>query len=387
MDIPVNYNLRNLAVRKGTTIMTALGIALTVAVLLTSMALVEGLNTLFASSGNPLHILVMRKGSTSELTSGLARQIFQDLKFKNGIARGKGGQPLASSEMVTVVNLPSVDNPEGTNLTLRGITPEGLEMREHIRLRDGRWFTPGRAELVVGASVAKRFPDAHLGGKLRLARSTWEIVGVMDGGTSSANSEIFGDINQLSADYNRGESFSSVLVRAIDEVAVQALINDLEADRRLNVSAITETAYFAEQTSSGDLFRYLGIFVAVVMSIGSAFAAMNTMYAAVARRSKEIGTLRVLGFSQASILLSFLIESLMLAGLGGLIGCLLVLPLNGFTTGIGSTTFSEVAFNFRVTLPIMGVGMAFALIMGAIGGLFPAANAARKEILVALREI
>lgn len=386
MSIPLAYNLRNLAVRKGTTLMTALGIALTVAVLLTTMALVAGLKGVFAETGNPLHVLVMRKGSTSELTSTVTRPLFQDIKFKPGIAKSKDGEPLASLELIQVVNLPSVDNPDGTNLTVRGLLPAGLAMRDSIRLLAGRWFQAGRAELVIGKSVANRFPDAAIGKKIRLARNDWEVVGVMDAGTSAANSEIFGDLNQLAAESNRTEVLSSILVRTVDPVAAAALVQNLESDRKLNVLAQTERDYYNSQSNAGALFEYLGLFVAGIMAVGSAFAAMNTMYAAVARRAKEIGTLRVLGFSRMSILASFLIESLALALLGGLLGIVLVLPLNGITTGITGNTFSEVAFHFRVTPPIMLNGLLFALVLGAAGGLFPAGNAARKEILAALRE-
>jgi ABC-type antimicrobial peptide transport system permease subunit len=212
-------------------------------------------------------------------------------------------------------------------------------------------------------------------------------VGVMDGGQSSVNSEIFGDLNQVSSDFNRADGLSSVLLRATDEATVPALINSLNDDRRLGVEAQTEKSYYEAQTSSGALLQYLGIFISIIMAVGSSFAAMNTMYAAVARRAREIGTLRVLGFSRGSILFSFLIESLLLSALGGLLGCLLVLPLNNITTAVGSfVTFSEIAFNFRVSPQIMAAGLAFALVMGALGGLFPARMAARKEILTALRD-
>jgi ABC-type antimicrobial peptide transport system permease subunit len=212
-------------------------------------------------------------------------------------------------------------------------------------------------------------------------------VGVMDGGQSSVNSEIFGDLNQVSSDFNRADGLSSVLLRATDEATVPALINSLNDDRRLGVDAQTEKSYYEAQTSSGALLQYLGIFISIIMAVGSSFAAMNTMYAAVARRAREIGTLRVLGFSRGSILFSFLIESLLLSALGGLLGCLLVLPLNNITTAVGSfVTFSEIAFNFRVSPQIMAAGLAFALVMGALGGLFPARMAARKEILTALRD-
>jgi len=387
MAIPVSYNLRNLIVRKTTTIMTALGITLTVAVLLSVLALVNGLQTAFQSSGNPLQILVMRKGSNAELSSGITREVFQTLKSMAGIARS-GDQPMASLEMVTVINLPSVDSPEGMNVTLRGILPLGIEMRDGLKLQDGRWFRAGQREVVVGKSIARRYPGAQLGKKLRFGRGDWEVVGVMDGGQSSVNSEIFGDLNQTSSDFNRADGLSSVLLRATDSATVPALINSLNDDRRLGVIAQTEKDYYASQTSSGALLQYLGIFISIIMAVGSSFAAMNTMYAAVARRAREIGTLRVLGFSRGSILTSFLFESVLLSTLGGLLGCVLVLPLNNITTGIGSfVTFSEISFNFRVSPEIMAVGVAFALVMGALGGLFPARNAAKKEILTALRDM
>ena len=387
MAIPVSYNLRNLVVRKTTTVITALGIALTVAVLLAVLALVNGLKTAFQSSGNPLQILVMRKGATAELSSAVTREVFQDLKSMAGIARA-GDEPRASLEMVTVINLPSVDSPTGMNVTLRGILPVGIQMRDDLKLQDGRWFQAGQREVVVGKSIAKRYPGAHMGNKLRFGRGEWEVVGVMDGGQSAVNSEIFGDLNQISSDFNRADGLSSVLIRATDAATVPALVNSLNDDRRLAVLAQTEKAYYESQTNSGALLQFLGVFIAIIMAVGSSFAAMNTMYAAVARRATEIGTLRVLGFSKSSILLSFLMESLLLSVLGGLVGCLLVLPLNNITTGIGSfVTFSEIAFNFRVSPEIMLIGIAFAIVMGAVGGLFPARMAARKEILVALREI
>ena len=387
MAIPLSYNLRNLVVRKTTTIVTALGIALTVAVLLAVLALVHGLDTAFQSTGNPLQVLVMRKGSTAELSSAMTRENFQTLKSMAGIARD-GNEPMASLEMITVINLPSVDNPEGTNVSLRGILPVGIKMRDGLQLQEGRWFQPGRREVVVGKSIAKRYPGAHLGKTMRFGRGDWEVVGVMDAGQSSANSEIFADLNQISSDFNRADGLSSALLRATDQASVTALINSLNDDRRLGVEAQTEKSYWDAQTNSAAPLQFLGLFISIIMAVGSSFAAMNTMYAAVARRAREIGTLRVLGFSRGSILLSFLFESLLLAVIGGLIGCLLVLPLNNITTGIGSfVTFSEIAFNFRVSPEIMLIGIAFAVFMGTLGGLFPARMAARKEILTALRDI
>jgi len=265
--------------------------------------------------------------------------------------------------------------------------PIGLEMRKGLKLSSGRWFDSGKRELVVGKSVAQRYPSAGVGKHITFGRGDWEVVGVMDAGQSAQNSEIFGDLNQVSSDLDRTEVLSSALVRAPDTGAAAALLNSINDDQRLNMNAVSEKEYYALQTQAAAPIEYIGIFVAVIMAIGSSFAAMNTMYAAVARRSREIGTLRVLGFSQGSILFSFFLESVLLAALGGLLGCLLVFPLNGVTTGIGSTTFSELAFAFRVTPQIMFAGLLFATVLGAVGGLFPARMAAKKEILVALREV
>ncbi|HET8550307.1 MAG TPA: ABC transporter permease [Bryobacteraceae bacterium] len=387
MKIPLAYNVRNLAVRKTSTLMTALGIALTVAVLLAVMAMVAGLKRAFAETGNPLNVLVMRKGATSELVSWVRREAYNDLRYKPGVMRNTRGEPMTSMEMITVITIPSISNPDGSNVNLRGITSAGIEMRPEMHIIAGRWFQPGRREIVVGSGVAKRYPAARLGKKLEFGKGVWDIVGVFEAGASAINSEILADLNQASSDYNRFEGGSSVLVRATDLVAANALINELRADQRLNVMAVPETKYYNDQTASAIPVQAMGTFVACIMAIGSIFAAMNTMYAAVARRAREIGTLRVLGFSRRGILTSFFLESLCLSLLGGLLGCILVLPLNNLTTSMGSwTTFSEVAFNFRVTPPIMLVGVVFALFMGVFGGLLPARMAAKKEILTALRE-
>jgi len=388
MSIPLSYNLRNLIVRKTTTIMTALGIALTVAVLISILALVNGLRTSLNAAADPLPLIVVRKGSDSELVSNFARTIFQDIKFKPGIARAKNGQPLASLEAVVVINLPNATNPDGNNITLRGIMPEGWEMRQGLRIAAGRMFQTGRREVIVGNSVAARYPDAALGKTIRFGRGDWEIVGVFDAGRSADASEIFADVNQVASDFDRLDVVSSAHVRAVDAIAATALINDLTSDQRLNVSAVSEKDYYDKQTASAAPVEFIGIFVSIIMGVGSGFAAVNTMYSAVARRSREIGTLRVLGFSRGSILLSFFIEAVLLSALGGLLGCLLTLPLNGINAGIGnSTTFAETAFDFRVGPQIMLTGILFAVVLGAIGGIFPARLAANKEILTALREI
>lgn len=387
MAIPIVYNLRNLQVRKTTTLLTAMGIGLTVAVLVAVLALVEGLRSSFEASGQPLNVLVMRKGATAELMSVVTRTDFQAIRYKPGIAMDRNGTPLASLEMVTIINnLGTGKAAEGMNINLRGLTPVGIEMRDQVHLLSGRYFEPGRREVVVGKNIVVRYPSVRLGSRVHFGRGDWDVVGIMDGGRSNASSEIYADLNQISSDYNRSEFLSSALIRAVDPIAMQALRNDLEADPRFNISTQSEREYYLSQMVSATPVRFMGLLVCTIMAVGSSFAAMNTMYAAVARRSADIGMLRVLGFSRAGILASFLLESLILSGLGGLVGCLLALPLNNFHTRIGSfVTFSEISFSLRMSPQVVATGLAFGILMGIVGGFFPARAAARKEILAAFR--
>jgi putative ABC transport system permease protein len=389
MPIPITYNIRNLAVRKTTTVMTALGIALTVAVLCAVLSMVEGLRVAFTSSGHPLNLLLIRKGSGAELTSVVLRNDFNEvIRFRPGIARGPDGQPLASLELVTIINLPSLEYPEGVDVNVRGLSPAGLQLRDETRLHRGRWFQRGRREVVVGSEIASQNPDAQVGRNIRFGRGEWQIVGVFESSYPARNSEIWGDLDQLRADLTRYDACSSVLLRATDPIALRALASEFAVEQRLQLEALPEMEYFAKQTDSGEIIRYLGTFVAIIMAVGSCFAAMNTMYAAVARRSKEIGTLRVLGFSRFSILLCFVLESVMISLLGGVLGLLLILPLHGLSTGVGSmTTFAETSFQLTITPKVVFSGLSFALLMGALGGFLPAFSAARKQILVALRQI
>lgn len=388
MAIPLSYNLRNLAVRRTATLMTALGMGLTVAVLLSILALVEGLSSAFAATSHPLHVLVMRKGATAELNSTLTQETYQRIKTKPGIARDAQGQPAASLELVTVIVLESPEIPSGININVRGLTAAGFAMRgTGLQIVQGRMFQPGRREVLVGQGIANRYPMARPGKTLHFGRGEWQVVGVMDAGRSAANSEVFCDLFQLASDQNRETTLSSALLRASGDASMQSLLTSLANDKQLDITAMAESKYYAEQTASGQPVQAIGMLVAGIMAIGSGFAAMNTMYAATARRAPEIGTLRVLGFSKLAILTSFVAEALLLSLLGGILGCLLALPLNNFETGIGnSVTFSETTFRFRITPGIMATGIAFALAIGGLGGLIPAISAARKEILPALAQ-
>lgn len=386
MGVPVNYNLRNLVERKGTTIMTAVGIGLTVAVLVIAMALTSGLKRVFAGSGDARQFLVLRKGVDAELSSTVSNETYQIVRRLPGIATNEKGEPMVSPESITIVNLPSVDNPEGMNVTVRGMLPIGLTMRA-VQLQTGAMFQPGLRQVVVGESIARRYPAARIGKRLKFGRGEWDVVGVFKSGESAANSEIWADLNQLSGDFEREGGSSSLLARAETPAGIDGLKQRIDDDQRLGSSVTGEKAYYAGLTKSGEPLQYLAGAVVTIMAVGSAFAATNTMYAAVARRSREIGTLRALGFGRFAILRSFVLESVCLSLVGGILGVLLALPVNGLTTAVGSfATFSETAFKFHVDALAIGVGMAFAALIGAVGGFLPAWSASRTPIVAAMRE-
>jgi putative ABC transport system permease protein len=386
MAIPISYNIRNLKLRKGLTIMTSLGIALTVTTAVFLMALLAGLQKAFVSSGDPLNVLVMRKGSTAELSGGFDASLFPVLKTLPGIATNSDGQPIASGEWVVVAVLPRKDRTGDVNVSVRGVMPAGLTLRPKAKLVEGRWFTTGQREVVVGKSIHDRFSGTQVGDTLDFAKGQWKVVGVFDSGGTAYDSEIWGDLNQVAADFDRQGGFGSAYLRATDPVAADALKNRVSDDQRLKLEGHLETEYYEKQTSSGGAIKYIGFVVAIIMAIGSSFAAMNTMYAAVAYRSREIATLRVIGFSRPSILTSFVIEALLLSLLGALVGIALMLPFNGMSTGVGNqVTFSETVFSLQMSWKVVFYAIMFGLVMGLAGGFFPAWHAARQEILAALR--
>ena len=386
MAIPISYNIRNLKLRKGLTIMTALGIALTVTTVVFLMALLAGLKRAFVTSGDPLNVLVLRKGSTAELSGGFDASLFPTLKDLSGIAKDSHGEPMASGEWVVVIVLPRRDGTGEVNVTVRGMMPDGLEMRPAVRLAEGRWFTPGQREVVVSKSIQRRFANCNVGDTIQFGKGPWKVVGIFDAGGSAYDSEVWGDVNQMASDFDRQGGFASAYLRASNPAAANALKNAVSDDQRLKLDGMLETDYYEKQTRSGGPIRFVGFLVACIMGVGSIFAAMNTMYAAVAYRSREIATLRVIGFSRPSILTSFVLESLLLALLGAVVGIVLMLPFDGMTTGTSNAvTFSEVVFSLRMTPTVVLTAIIFALVMGFFGGLFPAYHAARQNILTALR--
>lgn len=385
MVIPLKYNFGNLLVRKTSTLFTAGSIALTVAVFLTMMALANGLKMAFIATGSARNMIVLRQNSDSETNSSVTPADFQKIKYLDGIARDAGGQPLASAETIVLINLPRVDNPAGSNVIIRGVSAAGISLRPQVQIVTGRWFRPGAREIVVSQATSRRFVNTQVGERLRFGKSNWTVVGIFTAGGTAFDSEIWCDVNELMNDYNRTE-YSSILAATTSAEALESLTKRIKDDRNLRFDALSETAYYAKQTSSALPVQILGMFIAVLMAVGAAFAAMNAMYTAVANRTREIGTLRVLGFSRFSIWLSFAIESVLLSLLGGVIGCLVALPVNGLTTGTTNfSTFSEIAFQFRVSRELLMTALIFSAAIGLIGGSLPALRAAREQIVTALR--
>ncbi|HEY7091066.1 MAG TPA: ABC transporter permease [Tepidisphaeraceae bacterium] len=390
MGVPLRYNLRNLFERRGTTIMTAVGIGLTVAVLVTSIAMATGMNAVFAGTGHPLQMLILRDGSDAELTSSITQETWEVVRQLPGIARTSSGEVMASPEGLVVINLPSIENPDGMNVSVRGILPIARTMRPTVQLTRGVWNEPGKRELVTGEGIAKRYPSCRVGQTLKFGHGDWKVVGEFsDSEGGAANSELWADLPQLRGDMEQQGGCSSVLLRVDSPAAIEPMKQAVKNDQRLKLSSIGEREYYEslKKNSSGVVLNFIGFFVAIVMAIGAGFAATNTMYAAVSRRSREIGTLRALGFSRFSILTSFTFEAICLALIGGVLGCLIALPLNNLSAGIGNwTTFSEMAFKFRVTPLSIVLGLLFAAVIGLLGGFLPAWSAAKKNVVTAMRE-
>ncbi|MGH9432677.1 MAG: ABC transporter permease [Terriglobia bacterium] len=385
MAIPLKYNLRNLMVRRTTTLTTALSITLTVAVFLVLMALAQGLETSLTSTGNPLNVVIMREGANSEAVSIVDHDSYQVIRYLHGIDKDPQGNPWVSPEVIILINLKRRADNTGANVTIRGLGSEGPSLRPQFKLVAGRMFRPGLREVIVSGRISQRFKDCGLGDRLKFAKGYWTVVGIFTAGNSAYDSEIWGDVNDLASDFDR-QVYSDVVVRAQNPAAVSRIADEVANDRRLHLKPETEKQYYEKQTSSATPIKDFGIFIAILMAVGAAFAAMNTMYAAVARRTHEIGTLRALGYSRKSVLASFVLESIFIAVLGGIIGCLVAFPVNGITTGTTNfTTFSEVAFQFQVTPLLMVRGIIFAAVIGLLGGFFPAWRASHEGIVTALR--
>lgn len=385
MALPLKYNLRNLIVRKGSTLATAFTIGLTVAVFLLVMALARGIDLTLESSGDPLNLIVLREGSTAELNSTVSREQYNDLIYLDGVVR-EGEQPLATAEIITLIYKPRKGQSQGSNITIRGVSPMSFKLHTGFQIASGKTFQPGLTEAVVSKRISERFQGLDIGDKFRIQTTDYTVVGIFESGGKAFESEVWVDVNSLASTTKR-DSFSSVLLRAKDQNALTALSKRITDDPKLHLKALSERKFYEDQQGiASGLLKGLAVFIALIMAVGAGFAGMNTMYAAVARRTKEVGTLRVLGFGRLSILIAFILESVAVALIGAAIGILLTMPLNFVSTGTSNwATFSEIAFNFRVTVDLMLMALIFGGIIGFIGSLLPSIRAARLRIVEALR--
>jgi putative ABC transport system permease protein len=386
--IPLKYNVRNLRVRWVSTLMTVLGTGLIVWSSCILFGLVEGLQHSLTVSGDPLDLLVLRKGSSTETTSGFSTSKADELATLPGIARGESGQPMVASELVYIPMAERVGGSR-TNIIVRGVKGASRALRPAFTIIEGRDLVPGRGECLVSRNLSHRFKDATIGGHLKMGeKDAFRVVGLFTAGGSAAESEVWADFDDLARVISREGTVSSVQLRAGSPNDLERIRKTIEDDTRFRLAALREADYYATQSQSSLFLKGAGTLIAVLLTIGAMFAAANTMYAAVSARTREIGTMRALGFSRLDLLLSFLGESVLLCSLGGLLGLLATIPLGALTFGTSNfNTFAEVTFSFRFGPLVMAVALIMTLAMGVFGGLFPALRAVRLDVIRALREL
>lgn len=387
MKVPFSYVRRNLWVRKLTTALTAGGMALVVFVFAAVLMLDAGLKSTLVATGSPDNVILIRQGSVTEVQSGVFRDQAALIETSPEVARGADGQPLVSKEVVVLNSLPKRSNPnKRSNVVVRGLPDIGRTLRPQVKVIEGRMFRPGSSEIVVGSSVASGFAGVEIGQQLSFAGRQWTVVGVLDGGNTAFDSEIWGDVEQMMQAFRR-ITYSSVLAKLESQSALTALRARLDNDPRLKVDVKREAQFYADQSASlSNFITLLGMALSIIFSIGAMIGAAITMYSAVATRTPEIGTLRALGFPRASILVAFLIEALLLALIGGVIGLIGASFLTAITISTTNfQSFSELAFAFTLTPNIVIAALLFSIVMGFVGGFLPAIKASRMKIVDALR--
>ncbi len=387
VKIPLSYSMRNLLTRRMTTVLTASGMALVVMVFAATLMLTDGLQKTLVETGSPDNVIVIRKGSQSEVQSGVERQQANLVESLPGIAIGADGSRLVAKELVVLINLPKRGSNKPSNVVIRGISPVSLTLRPQVRLVEGRMPRSGASEIMAGTSIARSFQGTGIGEHLRFGMRDWTVVGVFDGGTTGFNSEVWGDVDQLMQAFRR-PVYSSMLFRLIDTNSFESLKERIESDPRLTLEAKREPRYYLDQSEAMAKFlNILGMTLTLIFSLGAIIGAMITMYASVANRVAEIGTLRALGFRRSSILAAFISEALLLGLVGGIVGvsCAAFLQLVTIST-MNWQTFSELSFSFRLTPATALESIAFSMFMGLAGGLIPALRAGRISIVDALRE-
>lgn len=386
MSIPIAYSFRNLWVRRLTTVLTAIGMALVVFVFAATLMLADGLQKTLVETGSPDNVVVIRRSSQSEVQSGVDRQQASLVECQPEVATGDDGRPLLAKEMVVLINLPKRGTRKPANVVIRGIGHASHALRPQVKLVEGRLPRPGSSEIIAGTSLAKRFEGAGMGESLRFAMRDWQVVGIFDAGSTGFSSEIWGDVEQLMQSFRR-PVYSSVTFKLRDSGDFAAVKKRLESDPRLTLEAKLETKYYLDQSEAMAKFlKILGLALTVIFSLGAIIGAMITMYAAVANRVTEIGTLRALGFQRQSILLAFILEALFLGLAGGIAGVSAASLLQLLTIStMNWQSFAELAFSFSLTPPTIIKSLLFAVFMGLAGGILPALRAAKLSIVDALR--
>lgn len=386
MAVPINYSLRNLMKRKFTTILTAGGMALVTFVFSAVMMLAAGLEKALVDSGSPENVIILRGAAETEVSSSIERNQASIIEVQPEVDHDLNGAPLAAKETLVLVTLPKRKTASPTNVVIRGTSKHSMELRPQIKLLAGRPPRPGSHEVMLGMNIAKGIEGASLGENLKLGMVSWKVVGIFDAGNTAFNSELWADSDQIMAAFRRN-SYSVVVMRVEGESRFNELKERLEKDPRLSIQVKREINFYKEQSEMMSKFiRILGFAMALFFSVGAVLGAMVTMYTAVANRTREIGTLRAIGFGRLSILLAFLTESLFLGILGGALGTLASSSLQFLTIStLNWETFSEIAFSFRLTLMVVIKSMFFSVGMGLIGGMLPAVRAASLKIVDSLR--
>ena len=389
-SVPISYNFRSIRARWTSTIVAILGIAGTVGVFVAMLSLARGFRATLVASGSPDDALVMRAGSTSEMMGGITLDSVKLVQDKPGVARDASGQPLMTQEVVGVIPIPLISTGTDANVEVRGVSPNVLQIRQFVKVVQGQMFHSGLDELVVGKNASKTYEGLTVGNTVNFGGGHWKVVGVFDAGGSSFDSEVWCDARILNEVLKRPDNlFQSATVHLTSPGAFDQFKDSITSDPQLNLEVEREVDYYAKQsTAMTRLITILGGLVAAIMAIGAVFGALNTMYSAVSERGREIATMRALGFSSWNVILSFLFEALLISLIAGIIGCVVVLPLNGMTTQtMNFSTFSNLAFAFKITFNLLAMGVIFALAMGVLGGLLPAVRAALRPVAVSLREL
>ena len=382
-------NLKSIRERAGSSAVAIIGIAGVVIVFVSVLSIAEGFRSAMMKAGDAERILVMRTGSDTEMTSGLSGEDARLITETPGILRGPKG-PVASAELFVIVSHPLALTGTDANVPLRGVSPAVLEVRPEVKIVEGRMLESGRNEIIVGRAASKQFANLSVGSSVRWGENNWQVVGIFEANGSVAESELWCDARVLQPAYRRGNSYQSVYARLESVDSFQAVKDAMTADPRLNVTVLREQDYYAAQSRVlQSVIRTVGFLIAGLMGIGAIFGAVNTMYSAVAGRTREIATLRALGFHSLPVVISVLVEAVLLSLIGGLIGCLAAyLAFDGYQTAtMNWQSFSQVAFAFAVTPSLLAQALLYATLMGVLGGLFPAWKAARMPVVTALRQL